>query len=458
MTSAIWAFRYFGLSCFEQIIFHLKVPLEGTNTEFIWDWVRQCMFGAVILCGLEILCIYALQVLLFSFAWCAFLVICVNMMFAFYYVGAFGFIINQMRTTSFYEQYYVDPKNVRLHFPQKSKNLIHIFVESLETTYTSKKRGGNYHDDLLSPLTGLDSYVNFSHGDKLGGFDVVSGTGWTTAGIAAQSAGIPLFASLKQKMFCEDVAFYPGAYGIGDILEKQGYQQMYMIGSNAAFGGREYYFRQHGSFSIFDLNTAYEKGKLKQDFKEFWGYDDHKLFQYAKEELLKLSQDKKPFHFVMLTVDTHHPYGFVCGDCKQTYDEQLSNVIACNIKQLRTFVDWLQKQAFYKDSIVVISGDHLSMAQEYIDRTYDKKYHRSVFNMFLNTKLSKQYTKHRKFTSFDMYPTILSAMGIKIDGNALGLGVNLNSSQKTLIERVGYTYMDKELRKHSMYYQRHIAS
>ena len=36
-NSATWAFAYFGLSCFEQIIFHLKVPVEGTNTQFIRD-------------------------------------------------------------------------------------------------------------------------------------------------------------------------------------------------------------------------------------------------------------------------------------------------------------------------------------------------------------------------------------------------------------------------------------
>ena len=47
--SASWALGYFGLSCFEQIIFHLKVPLEGTNTEFIFDWFKICFAKAVVL-------------------------------------------------------------------------------------------------------------------------------------------------------------------------------------------------------------------------------------------------------------------------------------------------------------------------------------------------------------------------------------------------------------------------
>ena len=34
--SSKWAYSYFGLSSFEQIIYHIKVPLEGTNTQFIF--------------------------------------------------------------------------------------------------------------------------------------------------------------------------------------------------------------------------------------------------------------------------------------------------------------------------------------------------------------------------------------------------------------------------------------
>ena len=30
--SSKWAYSYFGLSSFEQIVYHIKVPLEGTNT------------------------------------------------------------------------------------------------------------------------------------------------------------------------------------------------------------------------------------------------------------------------------------------------------------------------------------------------------------------------------------------------------------------------------------------
>ena len=40
--------------------------------------------------------------------------------------------------------------------------------------------------------------------------------------------------------------------------------------------------------------------------------------------------------------------------------------------------------------------------------------------------------------------------GVKIEGNKLGLGVNLFSEEKTLIEKLGYEYMQEELAKKSL--------
>ena len=39
------------------------------------------------------------------------------------------------------------------------------------------------------------------------------------------------------------------------------------------------------------------------------------------------------------------------------------------------------------------------------------------------------YNKNRIFTAVDMYPTILSAMGIKLSNEQMGLGVNLFSNK-----------------------------
>ena len=42
---------------------------------------------------------------------------------------------------------------------------------------------------------------------------------------------------------------------------------------------------------------------------------------------------------------------------------------------------------------------------------------------------------------------------MKINGNKLGMGVNLYSDEQTLIEKYGYDYINEELKKKSTFYQ-----
>lgn len=454
-TSADWAIHYFGMSCFEQIIFHLKVPLEGTNTQFIKDWFKKCFFKSFIFSCCIWLGSYLFKISFYEKLCKFILVSCI--IFGLFRVGIIEFIVNQFCKTNLYENYYVDSRNVNIKFPKKKRNLILIYVESLETTYTSKENGGNYHSDLIKELTDLGKqHLNFSHQNKLGGAHVVCGTGWTTGGLVAQSAGIPLLVPFTHKPFSQKNLFYPNVYTLGDILKKEGYQQEFLIGSDAIFGGREFYYKQHGDFKIFDVNTAYKLNKIPHDYHEFWGYEDEKLFEYAKEEITKLAKNDQPFHLTMLTVDTHHPYGYVDKNYENQYKERLSNVIKGSSYKIGEFVDWLKQQPFYDDTTIIISGDHTSMAAEYINHTYDKKYERTIFNVFIHSVKNTYHNKNRLFTSFDMFPTILDAIGAKIENDCLGLGVSLFSNKKTIAEQIGLKTLNRELKKQSSYYKNHI--
>ena len=82
----------------------------------------------------------------------------------------------------------------------------------------------------------------------------------------------------------------------------------------------------------------------------------------------------------------------------------------------------------------------------------EDSYERRVYNLFLNSAVETDNTKNREFTTFDYYPTTLAALGVKIKGDKLGLGTNLFSDKKTLSERYGNDYIDKELSQRSTYY------
>ena len=64
--------------------------------------------------------------------------------------------------------------------------------------------------------------------------------------------------------------------------------------------------------------------------------------------------------------------------------------------------------------------------------------------------------KNRLFTTLDLFPSTLAAMGCEIEGNRLGLGVNLFSDEKTLAEKYGYDYMFDEMGKMSKFYVKEL--
>ena len=47
-------------------------------------------------------------------------------------------------------------------------------------------------------------------------------------------------------------------------------------------------------------------------------------------------------------------------------------------------------------------------------------------------------------------------MGVKIDGDRLGLGTNLFSNKKTITEEYGFDYVDGEISKKSSFYNTNI--
>ena len=69
---------------------------------------------------------------------------------------------------------------------------------------------------------------------------------------------------------------------------------------------------------------------------------------------------------------------------------------------------------------------------------------RTTYNVFINVPKNNINTKNRKFTQMDMFPTTISAIGGKIEGERLSLGTNLFSNKKTLVERDGYNFVKKE--------------
>ena len=448
-----WAFSYFGLSSFEQLVFHIKVPLEGTNKRFLVDWVRLCFLYGLILSVLIFFLFYILD-LSDELAWVWF-ALC--LIYSAAKVGLFTYILHQFQSSDLYEKEYIHPDKTSLDAPKEKKNLIHIYLESMETTYAKKEDGGDAQENLLPYLTSLTKEnLSFSQHDKIGGGLVVTGTGWTTGAMVASSAGVPLIFPIYHPFCTDKKPFMEGLVGLGDILEENGYSNTLMIGSQAVFGGRKFYYDQHGHYQIYDLDRAKKEGWLDSDYHTFWGYEDEKLFAFAKKKLLELAQKDQPFNFEILTVDTHHPYGYQQDDWDQPFTKGIYNSIYHTDKLLKDFMEWLKKQSFYEDTVVVIQGDHTSMAAQYIHSTYDKDFDRRIWNVFIHPQKKTKETQYREFSTLDLFPTILSSLGFSLPKKGLGLGRDLLGDQKTLVEKYGWDTLNLWIKKRSRFYQKKI--
>ena len=113
----------------------------------------------------------------------------------------------------------------------------------------------------------------------------------------------------------------------------------------------------------------------------------------------------------------------------------------------------MKKQDFYKDTVIVIVGDHLTMQEGFYPTKGEEG--RYLYNVFIHSSVSGN-NKNRLFTHFDLYPTTLAAMGAEIEGDKLGLGVNLFSGEETLLEKLGYETLNAELVSKSDFYNSFI--
>lgn len=472
ITTTVYTFSNFVLdeNPVGQIIFHILVPTKGTASEFIKGIIIQCVliplmasfFFTYVLSNkttyfeISLLDKYKFRPYLFIKK----SILPLSLIFS---IICFFFMANKMRlwqyihdlntSTTLYEDEYVDPRVVEFTFPEKKRNLIYIYLESVEIADYSFKQGGAFADNYIPELYQIaEENITFNNNK---GYNIMSNASWTASSMIAQTSGIALLIPIDGNSFLSETKFLKGAYSLGEILEKQGYTNELLIGSDASFGGRRDYFTQHGNYLIHDYLWAKEEGLIPEDYNVWWGYEDHKLFEFAKDELTKLASKNEPFNFTMLTVDCHHPSGYKCEYCEDKYSENLANVYACTSKHTYEFLEWIKQQDFYENTTIVIVGDHPSMDTGWAS-LMDSKYFRRAYYVFINPAEGLIPSKNREFNTADFYPTTVASLGIKWNGNRLGLGTNLFSETETLVEKYGHDELNYMAGEHSFYYDKYI--
>lgn len=464
----LWYIRTYGRINFDSILFTMTSNLSGTSSSLFWLYVLEGLLPALVVCG----GLTAGAILLLRKGkikvWTVSLILCTlslgALVFSAFDSQLVEYLININSDETIYEAEYQDPDQVNISFPEEKRNLVYIILESMEVSFLSQSQGGALEHCLIPELYALaQENINFSHNSGVGGYRPSTGATWTIGSLVSQTAGIPLAPVTaededERENYGSKETFLPGATTLTDILHDNGYYQALMVGSNAAFGDRSLYYSTHGIDKIYDIFTAAQDGIVEEDYDDgWWGMEDYHLFEYARQELTKISQQEQPFAFTMLTVDTHHVDGNPCPYCGEEYEEQYDNVISCSSRQVAAFVQWLQTQSFYENTTVVIVGDHCSMDARYFSRNVDETYTRRVYNCFINAAADTDSAKNREFCTLDLFPTTLASLGCTIEGNRLGLGTNLFSGEATLMEQWGYEKLCDALYSNRDYYATHFS-
>lgn len=480
-ASCRWFLSIFGEMDFSIVVYQLFSPLEGTSAGILSDYVTACLHPSIAR-AIAVFLVYVfwdavtrrvcidIGLRLFKKGWklhishkrgqvikYAGISICLISMLVslgnkMITMGVPAYLAEVSKDSALFEDYYVAPDKVAIDFPVNKRNLLLIYMESMEATYASIDAGGAKKINYIPELTELaNDNLNFSDNDKLGGAHNYAG-GWTMAGLLASSSGVPYKLPIEGNSGGEYETFLPGLITLGEILEKEGYTNYFMCGSDASFGGRRAFYNQHGDYVILDHAKAIENEIIASDYLEYWGMEDEKLYSFAKQQLSNIAQGEKPFNFTMLTVDTHHPEGYACSLCWDQYGDQFANAISCASRQVYDFVMWCQEQEWYEDTTIIITGDHLSMNNTFWDDISD--YERNIYNCFINIPegLYPVQAKNREFSALDLFPTILASLDAGIEGDRLGLGTNLFSDEPTLPEMLGREKFEKDLKLYSKYY------
>lgn len=203
------------------------------------------------------------------------------------------------------------------------------------------------------------------------------------------------------------------------MLRAQGYRNVFLGGAPLSFAGKGRFLRDHGYEETWG-REEWERAGVKPGELNAWGMYDSALFERARAALDRLHAGKQPFNLTLLTLDTHQPFGFLSNSCRQRGAANFQGIVSCASQQIAEFIAFAQARGYLEDTTIVVIGDHLAYPNPIYDRLQKAGDRRGMFNLFIGRDLPKANTA--ELLPFDLFPTLLELVGVRVNGDRLGLG------------------------------------
>lgn len=452
-----WALGVFPLEDTDRVIMTLRMPVEGFTSLFVVDFFKTSTLFSIVLFAFTF--IFFMKV--FKFFGKRKIVLVIPFLF-FGIINAYWVVHNipqssikqyvdfafsappPLEESQFFEENFTMVHDSLISADGNTKNLIVIFLESVENNFFE------YMPELKK--IAQENY-SFNNGAGLGGGYSVVGTTFTMSSIIANTTGLPLLffsRAVEKASNTGAYVYFPRQKSIFDILHNYEYENVFLQGTSSSFAGKRAFFMNHGIDQIYDVDNIdlpkeFSFDKHMADFHP--GFSDKTLFDVAKGVLDTISHRK--FSLTMLTVDSHFPHGFWDEKCPikpldKSEPEVYKAILKCTSLNVASFVDWVKRQPYGENTMIVLIGDHPFMGKMIVGGIAPEN--RKFVNVYINPQRPILNTQ-RTVTAFDMFPTILDGMGFYVKEGRLAFGRSLFNEEETLIEKMGKDSLDNALKR-----------
>ena len=233
-----WLFHTWSALAMDEILFHLSSSIKGTNPEMVQAYILH--YGIYVLLAFVLYVVSMILTkhnrLLRILSVCFWIALTLGFLeFSLYDLdqrtGLRDYLVQssapaQEQTGDFIRDHFTDADAVDISFPKQKRNLIYIYLESMEMTYADEKNGGAFSKNVIPELTKIaQDYEDFSGSSGiLNGGISLPGTTWTMGAMFGQSTGVPLKLPISGLQVESQIVtnFFPSLTALGDILQREG--------------------------------------------------------------------------------------------------------------------------------------------------------------------------------------------------------------------------------------------
>ncbi len=419
---------------FEQISMTIKdlTPRVFAANTTIWDYVFGFLFFVIIF-PLCYLFLNTLQQLVVASLLAGIIL---------YSSGYIHYIVYTNSTSTLYEDHYIALDKIDIKFPEKKRNLILIYLESFENNFAEEK---HYQKNLIPNLSKLQKEGEFSINHHS-----LPGSDYSIAALVASQCGIPL-RFIQERDIWSSKYFLPQANCFAEVLKNEGYQTALVKAADITFTNADRFALTHGyneALGVDEILATIPQKERASNIGTFEGVKDKTLLNFAKQKLASFDKDK-PFMLTLFSLDTHTPGYFYDNLCTREFND-LRDIFMCSDQTISEFINWLKESPYWDNTTVVVIGDHL-LPSRIKTVGYPKK---GIYNAFLNLPEGLEIDATKNFSTYDITPTLLESLSIKLTPRAWGLGRSMFANEDTLVKKLGANNFKILLRKKSEIYNK----